>query len=253
MRHIDGFAIRRDGKLIDTKGVVSDPGHHVMHEVIGYQAAVFAGANVHAALSDVEYSLIGGHRYSTLACFGNGELLHQGMVVVYVIRIDLAVVHYIQPVRCRAATRIGSDADRERGSTRLEALCLERMAGAAILIAPLHTYHARYLLGPVAVARRERPGGRLGRSIQPGTGAYSGRVDALELYVQPDHSAIGGRKAGINVTAQAGTIVPLRAQEHIGSARSLHHTDTIVGGIIGRGIAAQHEGITIRPAASTAR
>src|SRR5579859_2188076 len=253
MRHINGFAIRRDGKLIDTKGVVSDPGHYVMHEVIGYQAAVFARADVHTALRDVEHSLIGGHRYSTLARFGNGELLHQGMVVVYVICIDLAVDHYIQPVRCRAATRIGSDTDRESGSASLEALCLERVAGAGILIAPLDTHHARYLLGPVAVSSREGPGGRLGRSIQPGTGAYSGRIDALELYVQPDNSAIGGRQAGINVTAQTGAVVPLRAQEHIGPARSLHHTDTIVGGIIGRGIAAQHEGITIRPAASTAR
>src|SRR5690348_8589956 len=138
MRHVDGFAIRRDGKLIDAKGVVGDPGHHVMHKVIGQQAAVLASADVHTTLRDVEHSLIGCYRYSTLASFGNRELLHQGMIAVYVIRIDLAVIHHIQPVRCRTAAWIGCDADRERGPARLEDMAGRSEEHTSELQSPVH-------------------------------------------------------------------------------------------------------------------
>src|SRR5579863_268536 len=157
MRHINSFTIRRYGKLIDAKRVVGDPGYHVMHEVVGYQAAIFARANVHATLGDVEYSLFGSYRYATLACFGNGELLHKRMVVVYVIGINLAIIHYIQPVRSSAAARVGSDTDREGSSGRLEALGLEGMTGSGIFVAPLHAHHTGDLLGSVTIGSSEGP------------------------------------------------------------------------------------------------
>src|SRR6266566_3383261 len=82
-----------------------------MHEVIGQQAAVLATAIARATLADVEQTLVGCHRHSALARLGYGELLHQCMVVVNVIGVDLAIVHHVEPVCRSAAARVRSDAD----------------------------------------------------------------------------------------------------------------------------------------------
>src|SRR5579872_4703340 len=112
MGHVDGGAIRCQSRLIHTKRVVGDPGHHIMYKVIGQQAAIPAITSVYATFADVEQALIGCHGYSTFARLGNGELFHQCIVIVDVIGINLTIVHRVEPMGSRAATRIGRNGNR---------------------------------------------------------------------------------------------------------------------------------------------
>ena len=98
MRHVDRGTIGCHSHLIHAERIVGDPCHHVMHEIIGQQAAIAASAIVHATLADVEQALIGCHRHASLACFRNGELLYQRVVVVNIIDVDLAIIDHVEPM-----------------------------------------------------------------------------------------------------------------------------------------------------------
>ena len=122
------------------------------------------------------------------------------------------------------------------------------MAGAGILIAQPHAHHAGLLLGDSAVGSVQQPGGGLGGPIQPGAGAHGGGIHPLELDVQPDHCAIGGGQAGIDISTQVGAVAALRAEEDVGPACPLHHAHAVVGRAVRGSIATQDEGIAVATA-----